>query len=81
MSHILLLLDHKSNRRLLADWLGQHYEVLSLEQGTLPTTPFDLCLLDGAALARLWKDVHEYKTAVEPVFLPVVLVTAQREVE
>lgn len=81
MSHILLLLDHKSNRRLLADWLGQHYEVLSPEPGILPTTPFDLCVLDGAALARLWKDVHEYKTAAEPVFLPVVLVTAQREVE
>ena len=81
MSHILLLLDHKSNRRLLADWLGQRYEVLSLEQGTLPTTPFDLCLLDGATLARLWKDVHEYKIAAEPAFLPVVLVTAQREVE
>lgn len=81
MSHILLLLDHKSNRRLLADWLGQHYQVLSQEHVTLPTAPFDLCLLDGAALSRLWKDVHEYKTAAEPVFLPVVLVTAQREAE
>ena len=81
MSHILLLLDHKSNRRLLADWLGQHYEVLSPEQGTLPTTPFDLCLLDGAAFTRLWKDVHGYKKAAEPLFLPVVLVTAQPEAE
>lgn len=81
MNHILLLLDHKSNRKLLVDWLAQHYEVLSPEQGTLPKTPFDLCVLDGAALARLWRDVYEYKTAAEPVFLPVVLVTAQREVE
>lgn len=81
MSHILLLLDHKSNRRLLTDWLEQHYKVLFPEQDTLPTTPFDLCLLDGTALARLWEDVQEYKKAAEPVFLPVVLVTAQREVE
>jgi signal transduction histidine kinase len=81
MSHILLLLDHKSNRKLLADWLGQHYQVLSPEQGTLPKTPVDLCMLDGAALARLWKDVHEYKTAAEPVFFPVVLVTSQHETE
>lgn len=81
MSHILLLLDHKSNRRLLADWLGQHYEVLAPEQGILPTTPFDLCVLDGAALTRLWKDVHGYKKAAEPLFLPVILVSAQPEAE
>lgn len=81
MSHILLLLDHTSNRRLLADWLGQHYQVLFPEQDGLPKTPFDLCVLDGTALARLSKDVHAYKTAAEPVFLPVVLLTSQHETE
>jgi signal transduction histidine kinase len=81
MSHILLLLDHKSNRTLLADWLGQHYQVLSQTQGTIPTAPFDLCLIDGPALSRLWKNMHQYKAATEPVFLPVLLVTSHREAE
>lgn len=81
MSRILLLLDHKRNRSLLADWLGQHDDVLSPEQGTPPSASFDLCLLDGAALTRLWKDVQGYKKAAAPLFLPVVLVTAQPEAE
>ena len=81
MSHILLLLDHKANRTLLSGWLGQHYNVLSQEPGTIPAAPFDLCLIDGPALDRLWKEVRQYKAAEEPVFLPVMLITANREAE
>ena len=81
MSRLLLLLDHKTNRTLLSDWLGQRHELLAWEQGTLPTAPFDLCLIDGPALDRLWKDVHQRKAAEEPVFLPVVLITSHREAE
>ena len=81
MSHILLLLDHKTNRTLLSGWLGQHYEVISQDQVVLPAVPFDLCLIDGPALDRLWKEVRQYKAAEEPVFLPVMLITANREAE
>lgn len=81
MSHILLLLDHKANRALLSGWLGQRYEVLTQEQSTLPIAPFDLCLIDGPALDRLWKDVRQRKAAEEPSFLPVVLITSNREAE
>src|SRR5215472_17315907 len=81
MSHILLLLDHKTNRTLLAEWLGQHYVVLSQEQGIVPMAPFDLCLIDGPALDRIWKDVRQRKAAEAPVFLPVVFITSNREAE
>jgi len=81
MSHILLLLDHKTNRNLLADWLGQRYDVLSQEQVALPRRTFDLCLIDGPALDRLWKEVRQCKVAEEPVFLPVMLITSNREAE
>ena len=81
MSHILLLLDHKANRTLLSDWLGQHYEVLSQEPWRSDLAPFDLCLIDGPALDRLWKDVRQYKAAEDPTFLPVVLITSNREAE
>jgi len=79
MSHILLLLDHKTNRTLLSGWLGQHYEVISQDQVVLPAVPFDLCLIDGPALDRLWREVRQYKAAEEPAFLPVVLITSNRE--
>ena len=81
MSHILLLLDHKTNRTLLSDWMGQRYEVLFQEQGSIPKAPFDLCLIDGPALDRLWKEVRQCKAAEEPSFLPVVLITSNREAE
>ncbi|HET8911370.1 MAG TPA: ATP-binding protein [Ktedonobacteraceae bacterium] len=81
MSHILLLLDHKANRTLLSGWLGQHYNVHSQKPGAIPVAPFDLCLIDGPALDRLWKEVRHYKAAEEPVFLPVMLITSNREAE
>lgn len=81
MSRILLLLDHKMNRTLLSDWLRQHYQVLSQEQERMPMTPFDLCLIDGPALDRLWQEVRQCRAAQEPVFLPVVLITSRREAE
>ncbi len=81
MSRILLLLDHKTNRSLLSDWLGLHYEVVFQEQETTLGAPFDLCLLDGPALDRLWKEVRQRKEAEKPVFLPVVFITSNREAE
>jgi len=81
MSHILLLLDHKANRTLLSDWLGQHYEVFSQEPEAVPIAPFDLCLIDGPALSRLWKEVRQSKAEQDPAFLPVVLITSNREAE
>ncbi|GER90257.1 hypothetical protein KDW_44190 [Dictyobacter vulcani] len=81
MSHILLLLDHKTNRTLLSGWLEQRYNVIIAEQGTVPMTPFDLCLIDGPALDRLWKDVRLRKTVEDPAFLPVMLITSNREAE
>jgi len=81
MSHILLLLDHKANRILLSDWLGQYYDVISHEPETALSAPFDLCLIDGPALDRHWKVVCLHKEAENPVFLPVVLITSNREAE
>ena len=81
MSRILLLLDHKTNRTLLSDWLGQHYDVVSHEQETALDAPFDLCLIDGPALDRLWKEVRQHKEAEDPVFLPVMLITSNRDAE
>lgn len=79
MNHTLLLLDHKENRRLLAEWLGQGYHVLPDGEQALDE-PFDLGILDGPALDRLWKRVQARKEAEQPVFLPFLLVTARQDV-
>jgi hypothetical protein len=52
MNRILLLLDNKTNLALLSDWLGQRYEVIRPDQGTLFGEPFDVCLVDGPTLVR-----------------------------
>ncbi len=81
MNRILLLLDNKTNRALLSDWLRQHYEVVIPDNGTSLVVPFDLCLIDGPTLDRLWQEVRLRKAEDAPTFLPVVLITSQQEAE
>src|SRR5262245_25126945 len=81
MSRILMLVDHRQNRHLLAESLERTYQV------TLPATdkalqePFDLAMVDGPALDRLWGQVQARKQVEEPVFLPVLLLTSHRGVD
>ena len=79
MHRILLLLDHKENRRLLAEWLGHKYHVVPEGEQALDV-PFDLGILDGPALDRLWERVQAQREAEHPVFLPFLLVTARKDV-
>jgi signal transduction histidine kinase len=81
MSRILLVLDHAPNRRLLAQWLTQHYQVILTEADHALQEPFDLGILDGPALHRLWEAVEARKKAEEPVFLPVLLLTSRQGVD
>ena len=88
MSRILLFLEHTENRRLLSEWLGMHYQVLLSDSGVrsghsvpLLDEPFDLCILDGAALNHLWEWVQARKKAEQPVFLPFLLITLRPDVK
>lgn len=81
MNRILLLLDNKTNRALLAEWLRQHYEVILPDQEVSLATAFDLCLLDGSTLDRRWQEVQTRKAVDEPTFLPFILITSHRETE
>ena len=58
MSRILLLLENKKNRDLLAEWLEMHYEVVLPDGVQGLDTLFDLCLVDGPTLDRVWKQVQ-----------------------
>src|SRR5260370_5861670 len=81
MNRILLLLDNKTNCALLSDWLRQHYEMVIPDNVTSLVVPFDLCLIDGPTLDRLWQEVRLRKAEDAPTFLPVVLISSQRETE
>jgi signal transduction histidine kinase len=85
MTTILLLIDQKENRRILADWLTARYQVLMPEDsslGSLETlnSAFDLCILDGTALHRLWDWVRSRKASEGVVFLPFLLITPRQDV-
>ncbi len=75
---ILLLLDQKENRRLLAESLASRYEVIPDDSDEALHKPFDLCIIDGHALDRLLPCVRARKATEHPVFLPVLLVTSSR---
>ncbi len=83
MCKILLLLEHKENRRLLSQWLETRYEVFSPDfNDDLTSLPqsFDLCILCGRALDRYSHWLQTTKKAQEPLFLPFLLVTSRRDV-
>jgi signal transduction histidine kinase len=76
-SRILLLLDQRENRALLAEELGDRHEIVPAPDDGALDGAFDLCILDGRSLDRLWERVQARKTAEQPLFLPVLLVTSR----
>jgi len=80
MSRILVLMDHKENRRLLAEWLATRYTVLPQETDEAVDEEYDLGILDGTALDRLADRIQDRKKYQQTVFLPFLLVTAEQQV-
>src|SRR3984893_4929542 len=80
MSRILVLMDHKENRRLLAEWLANRHTVLPQETEEAVDEPYDLCILDGTALDRLADRIQDRKKYQQTVFLPFLLVTGEQHV-
>lgn len=77
---VLILFDHSENRQLLTSRLSQRYEVIQPENGRLPETAFDLCVVDGLALARWDEQLQQRKRSEQPLFLPILLVTSNQDV-
>jgi len=78
MRRVLLLLDHRRNRRLLADWLAPQHQVMVGEGAAALDRQFDLCIVDGPALERLRDAIGRRKAREQPILLPFLLVTARR---
>ena len=79
MSSILLLLDNRENQRLLMESLSSRYDIVIPETDDALDDDFDLCLIDGPALERLWQRVATRKSAELSIFLPFLLITARQD--
>jgi PAS domain S-box-containing protein len=78
---ILVFVEHEENRRLLADWLGQEYEILEGESAADLDGAFDLCILDRASVERYDEALRARKERETPVLLPYLFVVPQRELD
>ena len=81
MARVLLMLAHLENRRLLADRLAPHYDVLEPPPSDALDIPFDLGVVDGRTLQREGKRIADRKAAEEPVMLPFLLITSRQSVD
>jgi signal transduction histidine kinase len=81
VTRVLLLLDHNENQQLLAEELTGRYEVLVGATDDALSENFDLCVVDGRSLDRLWEQVRHRKEREQPIFLPVLLVTSRPDVK
>src|ERR1041385_8797218 len=77
MSRILLLLEHAENRRLLAEWLDERHELVTVPAPEPFDSNFDLCIFDGQALARHGATFERRKLVEPAIFLPALLVAAR----
>jgi signal transduction histidine kinase len=77
VKRILLLLDQKENQQLLASELGGSHDVVVAASDDALDGAYDLCVVDGRSLDRLWQRVQQRKEQEQPIFLPVLLVTSR----
>lgn len=87
MAQILVLIEQAENRRLLQEYLRQYYDVI-VGDTAVPTEtalsllhkPFDLCILDGVALAHWQSEIQSRKQQELPVFLPILLIALRPDI-
>ncbi len=86
MNRILILIEHRENRRLLSECLSPRYTVIEPEWNessvneSLLSERFDLCIICGRGLSRLWQEVQNRRAAEQPVLLPFLLATNRQDV-
>lgn len=80
MGRVLLLLEHKENRRLMRELLSQSYDVLEAMTLDALDETFDLGIVDGLALDRYWENVQSRRQTEGATFLPFLLVSSRQDV-
>ena len=85
---ILLLVEHRQNRQLLAQALEAYYQVLAPEADAdfatvgeqMLTEDFDLCFMDYTAIHHLREKMLARREAAVPLFLPFIFLTTLKDV-
>jgi len=81
MNRITIFMENAENGRLLKDWLLDRYDVTIADIGNPLNGPFDLGILDGPALQKLWNQIEARRKSEEPAFLPFLLVTPRNNLK
>lgn len=80
MDTILLLMEKAQDRRLLEAHLRTRYQLIFPDAAAGLDAAFDLCIVDGPALNHYRAALTARKAVEDASYLPVLLVTAKREV-
>ncbi|HEY8106392.1 MAG TPA: ATP-binding protein [Gemmatimonadales bacterium] len=77
---VLLLLSDAESAGLLAEMLARGRRVTIGESEAALDGSYDLCVVDGPMLQRLWRRIAERKRSETPALLPFLLLTAPPDV-
>lgn len=76
---VVLFMETGENRRLLAEWLANEYDVVESADPSVLDDSFDCCLVDGPTFVR-YRDALAERTGGEDLaFLPCLLVARDDE--
>jgi two-component system, cell cycle sensor histidine kinase and response regulator CckA len=77
---VLLLLSDAERAGLLVEMLARGRRVSIAESDSALDGRYDLCVVDGPMLQRLWRRIAERKRAEAPALLPFLLLTTPPDV-
>src|SRR5262245_22809719 len=80
MARVILILEHKENRRLLNGFLSAYHSVGEHVIGQPLEEAFDLCIIDDTNLGRFKDELEGRRDAEQPGILPVLLVTHRADI-
>nr|WP_256417567.1 PAS domain-containing protein [Halorubrum laminariae] len=66
------------DRDLVADALGERYRIDTATEPAALGREFDCCVLDGAGFDRVGDAIATRRSAVDPIFVPFVLLVSER---
>lgn len=81
MSKVLIFVENKENRRLLAEWVEKYHEVVVATDGDDLNSAFDCAIVDGVSLSQCSREIRAQRDQNAPFFLPFLLMTTRQDVK
>ena len=80
MDKILLLLENKSNKHLLSEWLRKRYAVIEADSVERLSEQIDLCIVDGPIIDKYSEPIRLRREKEKGVLLPILAVISKADV-